>query len=292
VKETISLRQLLLSSGERRLELNERLVPSPGELGTAREEVVREFLRKHLPQGIGVSTGFVFDHRGVVSKQVDVVVYDRLFSPRFEATGGKEFFPVESVVCVGEVKSALTSQAQLKGAFDNIRSVKELDRSVGGQNISVPGGERMDHTKNHLDQVFAFVFAATNSLSSDAVRDALAEWLDESERHVWPNIVFAMDGLLVTYVCGHGVCPNPMDAVAIAVVDELERKEFLLGWFLRVAMAVQVTRVANFEYASYVGREALAGGVAYFFTSAPDDEQRKLRARLGEKPTGEKGGGS
>ena len=53
------------------LALNEALVSHPGELGTSREEVIREVFRKYLPGRYAVSTGFVFDHSGATSKQID-----------------------------------------------------------------------------------------------------------------------------------------------------------------------------------------------------------------------------
>jgi hypothetical protein len=74
---------------------SERLIPHPQEFGTNREEVVREFLSLHLPKRLGVSTGFVFDSSGAVSKQMDVVIYDCNDCPRFETVGGKYFFPAK-----------------------------------------------------------------------------------------------------------------------------------------------------------------------------------------------------
>ncbi len=101
--------ELLKSVAEQmRVALRQKLIPHPGELGTGREEVVRDFLRKHLPKRFGVSTGFVFDAQGKVSRQIDVVVYDAYLCPSFETVGGKMFFPCESVVAVGEAKSQLS----------------------------------------------------------------------------------------------------------------------------------------------------------------------------------------
>ena len=65
-------------------DLAQQLVAHPGELGREREEVVRAFLRKHLPKRFEISTGFVFDADEHVSEQIDIIISDSLLCPRFE----------------------------------------------------------------------------------------------------------------------------------------------------------------------------------------------------------------
>jgi hypothetical protein len=106
-----SLLRLLQASGKRmKEELRERLTPHPGELGSNREEIIRDFRRRYLPRRFEVSNGFAFDASGRVSKQLDIVIVDSQVCPRFETAGGIRFFPCESVVAVGQVKSSLTSR--------------------------------------------------------------------------------------------------------------------------------------------------------------------------------------
>ena len=70
-----SLQQLVTSAGKRMREnLAERMVAHPGELGVGREEIIRRFLRAYIPARFEVSTGFVFDSKGNLSKQLDIVI--------------------------------------------------------------------------------------------------------------------------------------------------------------------------------------------------------------------------
>jgi hypothetical protein len=59
-----------------RADLAERLVDHPGEVGSGREEILRRFLRDYLPKRFDVSSGFVFDSEGNISRQLDIIVAD------------------------------------------------------------------------------------------------------------------------------------------------------------------------------------------------------------------------
>ena len=49
-----------------------KAITHPGESGRARENIIAEFLRKLVPQSIGIDTGFVIDSQGGISKQIDI----------------------------------------------------------------------------------------------------------------------------------------------------------------------------------------------------------------------------
>jgi hypothetical protein len=106
------------------------------ESGRAREEIVRRFLRRFVPRGLGIDTGFVIDAHGGISRQIDIVIYRDNYHPILEIGGLKHFF-VESVVTVIENKAQLLSRESLRQALDNVRSVKALDRSAAGRNYIV-----------------------------------------------------------------------------------------------------------------------------------------------------------
>lgn len=262
MSEKFEVPKLLSSVAEQMwVAFQEKLIPHAGERGTAREEVVRQFLAKHLSQRFAVSTGFVFDRHGDTSRQVDVIIYDPSVCPKFETVGGKGFFPCESVVCVGEVRSAITSKRELNNAFENIGSVKGLDRSGGYW--------QLDQKTDHLDQVFGFLFVIDRCLTELSARKALFEYLAENERYLWPNVCYFFDKYLVTYECEHGGCPNPMDAFAISVMKDLPRAELLLHFFLLVARAVEVTRVTPFRYWEYFRASQGMPRLVYAFKDAP-----------------------
>lgn len=111
-------------------------ITHPGENGRAREMILRTFLRAFVPPAFGVDTGFVIDAHGVLSRQIDIVIYRTGYHPVFEI-GGVKHFMIESVAAVIENKAQITSTAVLEQALANVRSVKDLDRSGGGRNYVV-----------------------------------------------------------------------------------------------------------------------------------------------------------
>ncbi len=89
-----------------------------GGRGALREEALRLFLSKHLPTRFGVGTGQVVHPSNLMSKQCDIVIYDRLNTPRLMPDETHSLFPVESVLAVIEVKSRLNA-SDVADAFIN-----------------------------------------------------------------------------------------------------------------------------------------------------------------------------
>lgn len=106
--------------------------------GEAREEALAVLLRKYLPVRVGVDRGFVIDALGNESRQLDVVIYDRTVGTVFEVSGVK-YFPCESVLAVGEVKSDIGSSDKLEDALLKLKSAKALDRSNRDNNRLITG---------------------------------------------------------------------------------------------------------------------------------------------------------
>lgn len=65
--------------------------------GEAIEESVRAFLRRHLPDSIGVAHGQVIDRNGAMSRQLDVILYDATKTPILfsDEAEGNRIVPVE-----------------------------------------------------------------------------------------------------------------------------------------------------------------------------------------------------
>jgi hypothetical protein len=259
--------------------LASQLVPHSGERGVGREVVVRRFLSDHLPKRFKIDTGFVIDHSGACSDQMDIVIVDNYVCPLFEDAGERRFFPVEAVVAVGQVRSSATSRGEWKSALTNLESVKRLDRSGGGQSLDLLHGEKLDHTSNHLHQVFSFFFVCGETLAPGTARRFLMDYLAGREPHLWPNICFAMDRYLLTFCCDHGVCPNPMDARGLTLQLEKSPGQILLRLYLMLAQAIEVTRTSALPFNTYLSHlEPWSTDVIY---AATDDPPPYLHQALG-----------
>ena len=96
--------------------------------GAFREKILKKLLRPFLPGAYGISGGQAFDSQGVISKQLDVVIYDAIHSYTAPYTDDFIYFPCESVFGNIEIKSKLNKQS-LYDALKNIESLKKLKRN-------------------------------------------------------------------------------------------------------------------------------------------------------------------
>lgn len=96
-------------------------------------------LREFLPARYGVAAGTVMDADGGTSEQIDVIVYDRQYSPLLAQTSaGDLFVPAEAVYAAFEVKQEM-NKSLMDYAGNKIASVRRLRRT----SVPIPhaGGE-------------------------------------------------------------------------------------------------------------------------------------------------------
>jgi hypothetical protein len=128
---TWSLSQLLAGLHDdiqKRLEISRSTFGHPGTKGDASEAVWLELLQSYLPQRYQAATAHVVDSEGKFSDQIDVVVFDRQYSPFIFKYQGQTIVPAESVYAVFEAKQAINA-AQVQYAQDKIASVRRLHRT-------------------------------------------------------------------------------------------------------------------------------------------------------------------
>lgn len=128
---TWSLKQLLTSLHddiEHRLQISRQSFGHPGTKGDASEKVWLELLQTYLPQRYQAETAHVVDSNGEFSEQIDVVVFDRQYSPFIFHFEGKSVVPAESVYAVFEAKQTINAE-HIAYAQDKIASVRCLNRT-------------------------------------------------------------------------------------------------------------------------------------------------------------------
>lgn len=113
---------------QRRLALAREALSHPVSKGDASEKIWLELLQTYLPERYQVAKAFVVDSCGTFSEQMDVVVFDRQYSPFIFNFEGELIIPAESVYAVFEAKqtanAGLVDYAQGKAA-----SVRKLHRT-------------------------------------------------------------------------------------------------------------------------------------------------------------------
>lgn len=126
-----SLSQLLSSLHEdiqQRLATVRKTIHHPGSKGDASENVWIEMLDLYLPRRYQTAKAHVVDSLGNFSQQIDVVVFDRQYSPFIFSYQNQTIIPAESVYAVFEAKQ--TADAALVAyAQEKVASVRRLHRT-------------------------------------------------------------------------------------------------------------------------------------------------------------------
>ena len=130
----------------------------PGEYGTFREKAVQELLKLFTPEQFGIDNGFVITNLGDVSSQCDVIIFDRSKTPSIVTESHQRFFPVESVVAVGEVKSNVGSGSSLIGFLSKLAKIKALRERITNPSPYRSHENRSYEPHRHpFDQMFTFL---------------------------------------------------------------------------------------------------------------------------------------
>jgi hypothetical protein len=113
---------------QQRLATARKTFAHPGTKGDASESVWLDMLQTYLPQRYRATKGHVVDTNGVFSEQIDVLVFDRQYSPFIFQYQGQTVIPAESVYAAFEAKQSINSE-QVSYAQAKIASVRLLHRT-------------------------------------------------------------------------------------------------------------------------------------------------------------------
>lgn len=110
---------------QHRLRVVRESIQHPGSKGDASEGVWISLLQKYLPQRYQADKAFVVDSHGNFSQQIDVVVFDRQYSPFIFNCEDTLIVPAESVYAVFEAKQS-ADRAMVQYAQEKVASVRRL----------------------------------------------------------------------------------------------------------------------------------------------------------------------
>ena len=145
----IDLRQIFLglqSEMIAKLQTARANIHHPGTKGDVSENSWLKMLETYLPRRYAVQKAIIVDSEGNISDAIDIVVFDRHFSPFLFHQEGVCYIPAESVYAVFEVKQK-ADKANFKYAAKKAASVRRLKRTstrfahAGGINEPVPPKE-------------------------------------------------------------------------------------------------------------------------------------------------------
>ncbi len=126
-----SLGQLLSTLHEdihRRLEASRKSFGHSTTKGNATEGVWLKLLQQYLPQRYAAETGHVVDSEGSFSDQIDIIIFDRQYSPFILKYEDQLVVPAESVYAAFEAKQAISAE-QVAYAQAKLSSIRRLHRT-------------------------------------------------------------------------------------------------------------------------------------------------------------------
>lgn len=132
---------------EHKLDTIRSSLAHPTSKGDASEGVWIELFNSYLPRRYCAKKAFVVDSAGTFSNQIDVVVFDRQYSPLIFEYQGEHIVAAESVYAVFEAKQAANAE-MVKYAQTKAASVRSLRRT----SLPIPhaGGEYPPKPLHHI----------------------------------------------------------------------------------------------------------------------------------------------
>lgn len=179
------------------------------EFGMYREQICRDFIKFFIPSNFGISTGFVINNHNERSTQCDIIIYDSTLTPIYEGNHKHRFFPAETIVAIGEVKSILTKKG-LKDALKKLASNKAL-----GQYVNEWRTYKKNGIGTHCNHIPTFLICQKLNfkINGDNVHD-LIESLYNPEPYCHNfkhNLILSIEDGLILYANGQeGECCVPV----------------------------------------------------------------------------------
>jgi hypothetical protein len=226
---------------------NRSAVTHPGARGDASEEDWLRVLNDHLPQRYQANRAFVIDSQGECSEQIDIVIYDRQYSPFLYNQANQRYVPAESVYGVLEVKQDLSREHVLY-AGQKAASVRRLHRT----SAPVPHVEGVAKPRP-LPRIVAGIVTYQSSWTppfGDPLRDALAGLAADHQLDVGCSLLHG--AFEARYLS-----PGTLDLAAI------EGPRSLVQFLMRLLKQLQSLATAPaIDYDAYLARFQANGGAA------------------------------
>jgi hypothetical protein len=155
-----------------RLARSRAAIGHPVAKGDATEGIWIEVLKGYLPERYRVDRAFVIDSNDNVSQQIDIVIYDRQYTPLIFKQDGALVIPAESVYAVFEAKQSINA-CQVEYAAKKIASVRALHRT----SLPIPsaGGMQAAKEPGHIIGGLLTFDSDWKPPLGDSLKDALAE---------------------------------------------------------------------------------------------------------------------
>lgn len=167
-----------------------------GVKGEGNEKILRDLLKKFVPEKYGVGTGIIIDKNGNQSKQIDNIIYEKMMYPSILSLTSVHLFPVDIVYATIEVKTTLRSN-DAKNCIENSDSVKALDLVSNNFTIGLSSKNGFQIQPCIPTHPLSFIFSYNSEPENF---ETFKNWFvpkDESDTKKYPSIIACLDQGLI-----------------------------------------------------------------------------------------------
>jgi hypothetical protein len=220
---------------ERRLETARASLGHPVAKGDASEGVWLDVLKTYLPRRYQAERAHVVDSRGNFSEQIDVLVFDRQYSPFIFNLEGQAVVPAESVYGAFEAKQVVDADV-IGYAQRKVASVRRLHRT----SLPIPhaGGT---HPAKEPEHILGGVVSLESGWNP-ALGDSLLRALSDDPR----------DRLDIGCVAAHGTFARGDDGRWVITDQRQAATAFLLELITKLQAIATVPMIDVRAYARFL----------------------------------------
>jgi len=251
--------------------------------GTAREGVLEQFLSEgRLPPKYGLGAGEVVGRVRDVSRQCDVIVYDKMDGLSLLYNKHSQIFPIDCVYGIIEVKSRL-SKSELIDSLEKIKAFKKMSPSGGIAEYFNADFNVVRARPKPFGIVFAY---ALDKNSVQSLYANLKEWQSENPANLWPNYVGVLGEGCMYYQRGLETCIDSEKITADSTLVSINFKsDSLFKFYCALHDMCAHMKLGPVELSSYfdpalrIGRFAVSGHGAEVELTSPEGLTTKGRLK-------------
>ena len=230
-----------------------------GEFGSYREELVKKWLRIVVPEKFGISSVFLINDQGSISTQCDIIIYDKTTTPKIENIDNQRFFPVETVSCIGEIKSDVNSLSDLNKYLIKLAEIKKLREGVSDPSPYYRK-ESFSTKTNSFDNIYSFLIC--NKLKFEL--DISKINYNEVEQRFKHNVVLSLQDGIINYISTNGSAnlniPFNGDKIHSNYFLKNDNKELpchILSFLTSLHIALSLTNLLRIDITHYLTDDIL-----------------------------------
>ncbi len=164
-------------------------------VGTMREEVWQSFFESIIPKKFSIERSvFIIDSNGKISNEVDLAIFDEIYTPYIFKYRNMKFMPIEAVAVVVECKSKKANDEKLENWANSIKNLHTSKISYARMATGIASGDIPTQENTRPIQILCCMHSRDNK-NFDFIIQALQPEKNEAELHIKYNNLDKRDNL-------------------------------------------------------------------------------------------------